>query len=309
MFDAKYEEDGQSGINKSQPMSLDCLVCGAPYREIFAYHGYSYHRCTRCDLVATLPIPDNETIVNHYKAKFSEGNYRLANDASADIQYSIHRPYVRMLERELAKSGQTLAGKDLLDIGCFNGDFLSVAAAAGANVYGLELQQEAAAIAESRFPGRILQTNVCGSDFPERKFDIITVFAVIEHITEPVEMVKRCFELLKPGGLLMLETPDSGSLSAKLLGKYWIAYAPVEHLYLFSRKSLDISLAAAGFVQTEFRQHWKSHRLSFCYHQLKNFSPEIQKLVKPIYSLLPQAILNLRILYYLGEVISISRKP
>ena len=84
--------------------------------------------------------------------------------------------------------------------------------------------------------------DVFSNDFPNMTFDIISVLGVIEHVVDPGKLLQRSYELLNPGGIIILQTPDSSSYLAKLMGKYWFCYEPIEHIHLFSKNSIKLVL-------------------------------------------------------------------
>lgn len=174
---------------------------------------------------------------------------------------------------------------------------------AGADVYGVELQPEAVAIANEKLPGRIFQADVYGDAFPTQQFDVITMTGLIEHVTDPTRMLTRCRSLLKPGGVLLLETPNSGSTLAKGLGALWPPYAPVEHIHLFSDKSMRMALEKCGFNNVTIRPHWKTLPVSYVYEMMSNFGPTLRSMLSPIYRVLPKAIREKSLPFYVGEMI------
>lgn len=175
----------------------------------------------------------------------------------------------------------------MLDIGTFKGEFLEVVREMGANVYGLELQREAVEIAHQKLPGRVIKADVHDTQYPQTDFDLITLSGLIEHVVDPGRMLKRVFELLKPGGLIMLQTPNSASLLARLMRQYWPPYSPVERIYLFGREALERSLTQHGFERIEYHPHVKWLAVEYIYEQFQNFGPEFYRLLRPAYRLLP----------------------
>ncbi len=139
------------------------------------------------------------------------------------------------LIREMRSSGK------LLEIGCARGDFLKVARDSF-DVYGVEPNPELAISAESVAPiyRGLIET------LPWKDFDIAASFHVIEHVDSPSRFVAAIGQRLKPGGVLVLETPDVGSLAFRLMRARWRQFIP-EHYYFFDRQTLSKLLTAQGF--------------------------------------------------------------
>jgi len=281
-----------------QPLTR-CVVCGAGISKAFAYRGYDYHRCDVCGLVSTLPYPPPERIEAHYRAKFADGNYRTLLCHSAEY-VSVYQHFLRTLQDYAVRRGAPMAR--ILDVGCFTGDFLELCRGAGYDTRGVELQEEAARIANERlgaasvFNGRV-------EDFQDAsRFDAVSLLGVIEHVEDPGRLLDRSVSWLRPGGVLLIQTPDASTLLARLLGKYWPPYAPVEHIHLFSRDSLRRALHQRGFVNLEFRRHVKRLPVDYFYRQMESFGPEFHRLLTPIMAVLPRALKGLRVPLYGGEM-------
>lgn len=138
-------------------------------------------------------------------------------------------------------------GGSLLDVGCGNGAFLRLAAACGWRVVGLE--PDRVAVDRARQAG--LTVHRGGIEYFEgaiELFDVITLNHVIEHVHDPVDVLRRCRSLLKPGGRLWLETPNIGGFGYARFGAYWRDLDPPRHLVLFNRRSLQRALIGAGFL-------------------------------------------------------------
>lgn len=141
----------------------------------------------------------------------------------------------------------------LLDVGCGNGGFLLLARGAGWQVEGLDF--DAAAVRTARLRG--LNVHHGSIDLlidRSNHYDFITLSHVIEHVHQPQEMLQHLHTLLKPGGVLWLETPNIGSLGAEQFASNWRALEPPRHLALFNSSSLKESLHLAGF--RSLKQHW-----------------------------------------------------
>lgn len=259
--------------------------------------------------MSTYPLPDNTTIEAHYARKFQKGNYALLREYSEQYR-DVYSGFARIIEKKLQSCHSTLRGARVLDIGCFTGEFLELLKVKGAEVYGLELQPEAVEIASQRLPGRIFKADVFSNNFPTVPCEVVSLMGVIEHVIDPVRLLKRACALLKPGGILMLQTPNSTSSLARVMGKFWPPYAPVEHIHLFSKKALYQVLNELGLLDVTFKSHWKKLPVTYVYNMLQYFGPEFHQMLRPLFKLLPYFITtNLFLPCYVGEVIVIARKP
>lgn len=139
-----------------------------------------------------------------------------------------------------------VGGGTLLDLGCGNGDFLQRAKTSGWNVVGVDPDPKAVA------RGVKLGLNVCQGgieqfDAEKEVFDVITLSHVIEHVHDPVTVLKAAYRLLKPGGQIWIETPNIDSLGHHCYMKNWRGIESPRHLVLFNQHSLKNALFVAGF--------------------------------------------------------------
>lgn len=134
----------------------------------------------------------------------------------------------------------------LLDIGCGDGEFLSIARGIGYDVAGLEvdplsrtLAQKAGFLVHSGpFPGAVLQ---------QGRYDYITMSHVLEHFHDPVGAIRCAFDLLKPGGRIWIKVPNLSASSHARFDQNLFILDPPRHLVMFDRPSLEALLREAGF--------------------------------------------------------------
>jgi 2-polyprenyl-3-methyl-5-hydroxy-6-metoxy-1,4-benzoquinol methylase len=138
------------------------------------------------------------------------------------------------------------AGCSLLDIGCGDGAFLAIARDCGWRVLGVELDPAAAARAARRGL-EVVQGDIGALDGHEGRFDAVTLSHVIEHVHDPLHLLRACHRLLKPGGQLWLETPNIDSCGHRLYGSHWRGLEAPRHLVVFNATSLLAALRLSGF--------------------------------------------------------------
>jgi SAM-dependent methyltransferase len=143
------------------------------------------------------------------------------------------------------------SGRRLVDIGCGPGTFLLVARSRGWDVAGVELAREAAAQA-ARYGLEVHQGSV--ESFAEnnvKRFDAAVCFEVLEHVTDPIGMLRAIHRLLSDKGILVISVPNRDDPYC-LKQRIQAAMPPV-HINFFNRQSLGIALARAGFEVTRFK--------------------------------------------------------
>lgn len=139
----------------------------------------------------------------------------------------------------------------LLDLGCGDGEFAYRISKRGWTVEGLDFDAGAARLAEQRHG---LKVNICSLEemaYPDDSFDAVTMNHVIEHLVDPLAMLGNVHRILKPGGSLIVVTPNAGSLGLRLFGRNWQALDPPRHIHILSLYALDTTVRAAGFESVQ----------------------------------------------------------
>jgi SAM-dependent methyltransferase len=204
-------------------------------------------RCTACGLVFVWPQPTPEEL----EALYSAGGYHAEVDEAERRRTFARR--LRQVEEQAPRRGR------LLDVGCSKGLFLDVARAEGWDPVGVELNRNA--VEEARRRGLDVRLgDLAAQSFEEASFDVVTLFDLIEHTRRPRDVLATCRRLLRPGGLVVITTPDIGGLVPRVtyalfgwtLGA-WDHPTPPGHLVQFSRRTLRRMLAESGFAPVRGR--------------------------------------------------------
>ncbi|MHB8511328.1 MAG: class I SAM-dependent methyltransferase [Actinomycetota bacterium] len=135
----------------------------------------------------------------------------------------------------------------LLDVGCGTGAFLERMRDRGWSVIGIEPDSTAAESARARGLD-VRCTGIEDAELEDHSFDAITMSHVIEHVSDPVETLRRCNTLLSTNGRLVIVTPNSKSLGRKLFGNDWLGWDVPRHLHLFDQQNLATSAVKAGLA-------------------------------------------------------------
>lgn len=147
-------------------------------------------------------------------------------------------------------------GVSVLDLGCGTGDALVGQRARGCRVRGVEADPQAAKIARGR-----------GLDVSDRieggPYDIVTLDQVVEHFTDPVATLREIRGVLRPGGTIVLATPNAASALARLAGDRWIHWHAPYHLHFFTRASLARAAETAGLALVDVRTITQPDWLSY----------------------------------------------
>jgi 2-polyprenyl-3-methyl-5-hydroxy-6-metoxy-1,4-benzoquinol methylase len=200
------------------------------------------------------------------------------------------RATARLNLNQLVKySGST--GEKLLEIGCGNGDFLTVAKETGFDVTGIEISRHAVDIANRQLGEEHVR---CGTMetaiLPGEQFDYCTLFDTIEHTRAPLRLLQKIHKIIKPGGVLFLSTPSLDSWSAKLMKQNWMEFK-TEHLHYFDTQTIQNALAKSGFAEIVVKPNYKYLTPDYICSHFKRFKvPFFTRLVTMVSGFLPDSI-------------------
>lgn len=223
-FHVEHKTDNLKNIKKETYISTeDFLVSGEKFDLLFDL---------KAEMLTTFPQPSQENLHKYYDSS----SYISHTDSKEDLisflyQWAKKRAIKKKLNLILKLNG---GASTLLDIGAGTGDFLKKASEEGWIVNGVEPNVNARELAIKKN----IQLRESIDDFSNEKFDVITLWHVLEHLPELEATIEKIEEILKPKGILIVAVPNYKSFDAKYYKNFWAGYDVPRHLWHFSKKSM-----------------------------------------------------------------------
>lgn len=239
--------DEQNKLKKEFQVNIVCPLCNQDTpKPLFEKRGFDFVQCPQCDLVYVNPIPSQDKISDFYNSEALNYMQQVLLKETADVRKKkIHIPRAQRLKKIVPK------GK-LLELGCAVGYFLEVAQEVGEwQLYGVEANKQSADYVRQKLNIEIYAGLLEKLSLPANFFDVIVSFEVIEHITNPLEVVSNCYSILKKGGYLLISTPNIAGYDFQVLGKNHRSYSPPGHLVYFTPDTFTKLLQKASFSDVE----------------------------------------------------------
>lgn len=263
-----------------------CGLCGSPDSELLVvqhWFGEDFRivRCLACGMIRTNPRPSAA-----WKASFYDPNCNgLAATVGRDFVYAPAPDrlpsYARLLRFILEF---VPPGKRLIDVGAASCVFAGMARDAGLDAVACDYSKEALAHGAETYKVETLQSPAEEIAALDASFDVVTIFHTIEHLPDPLKVLRELHRVLKPGGMVFLETPNYQLhaliqtrlrflmpvyrfLTKKPLGLPWV---PFDHYYHWTPRHLCDALRRAGFREARarhifgYRSNTKPNALFWC---------------------------------------------
>jgi 2-polyprenyl-3-methyl-5-hydroxy-6-metoxy-1,4-benzoquinol methylase len=252
-----------------QAAGIHCRLCGGEQAEVVLEPlPFRLSRCRQCGLVRTEGGEGVTYDATYYSAHAladtikelksgADPRSRLMDRAYAtylDPQSSLLRrlSLIPVRNRLGGLPPRTLMGRDLLDVGSGDGDFLRRARASGYRVTGQEINADA--VASARAAGLDVRLGELGElGLAPASFDCIRLWHVLEHVPDPLAILRIARPLLRPQGLLIVGVPDFDSPARKLFGTRWSGLQLPFHRHHFTAGTLKATMGAAGFQVDRLR--------------------------------------------------------
>lgn len=219
-----------------------CLICGSQKishnltckDHFLTSEIFSIQQCDNCGFVFTNPRPEASELGNYYKSAEYISHSNAKKGAFNSI-YQIIRQYT--LSRKFKLIKQLSAGEKILDIGCATGEFLNYMKIHGWQTTGIEPDPSVRENAIRNY-GLEVYDEAGIQNLKDESFDVITMWHVLEHVSDLNGRMTELNRLLKPDGFILIAVPNQNSADAKHYGEFWAAYDVPRHLYHFSAESI-----------------------------------------------------------------------
>lgn len=233
---------------------IKCALCDNKEHDFYRkIDDYRLVKCSQCGLVYLNPRPTQREIDKEYSAEYHINKIiRKELKGVEEIEEEINKNIGRVEEiKHLENKGK------LLDIGCGSGFFIACLKKYGWNVSGIDISKWATEFARKKLRLNVITGTVEDVQFNE-KFNIVTMYHILEHLPNPIGSLKKVLELIADDGTLIIKGPNLGSFDRIWHGKKWRGYDLPFHLYHFTPKTYQMILKMAGFsVQKILLQNWR----------------------------------------------------
>ena len=241
-----FEADGTPRSEYFEPVA--CYNCGQDeIASEFVVARFRHVRCALCGMVYVSPRIKAGVLHDSYDEEDYTEHYRLKLIPSLDYRLTVidQRKYSQ-IDEYFEHAGS------VLDVGCGLGDLLSVFQENGWQCLGIEFNKFAAEFARNQFGLRVIARSIFDFKPDERQFECVMLWGVLEHFTHPQVVLNKAYQLLKPGGLLVLEVPSGDSLLVRYCefhggDKVDRIIEGDRHIMLFSERTLTEMVARSGF--------------------------------------------------------------
>ena len=229
-------------LNTSGAEEVNCFVCESKkYNQCYKKFGFGIVKCADCNMVYVNPRPKNESLIKYYTESLASAYFQeFIISPTQDYRIeNIVKPRLQFLIDNFPDKGKWL------DIGCSSGLLLSEGAKVGWDPYGIEFEATAANAARE-LGVHIYEKPIEELDI-ENKFDLVTMFEVLEHVADPKSTLEHCYKAMNKGGHIVITVPNIEGIEFEILEDKHSNIAPPSHLNYFSPQTLTDILVKNGF--------------------------------------------------------------
>lgn len=233
-------------IQNSKVIHTACPVCNS--KEISSLltvpdfsvskETFEIWQCAACTLRFTQNAPDENSIGKYYQSP-DYISHTNTNKGLVNKSYQLVRNYTLQQKASLIKRFTGKKEGNILDVGCGIGAFLNTMQQQHWQVTGLEPDVEARKKAAQLY-GITVQEPFALNDLPQKSFDAITLWHVLEHVHQLHDYIEKLKNLLTPNGKLFIAVPNYCSEDAAAYNMHWAAYDVPRHLYHFTPQSIEV---------------------------------------------------------------------
>jgi SAM-dependent methyltransferase len=249
--------------------SMKCYVCAGACNKDVMFARYTYWKCSNCFTSQVLPQPDSESLETYYDLfHLSEGAGGMYDEVEDRMKADFPTKVKMAITYAKTKNPR------LLDVGCGKGFFVKAALDSNIQAEGIDLSNSGIeyAVKSLRVPattGRIQDHKTKGW---KESFDVVTLWATIEHLPDPLSVIHAIHDCLKPGGILLCDTGLGHNVWERFLPGHNQWYDAPQHLFVFSEQGLVSLLEQCGFsiihCDTNFERSWMRRWVRWFRHAL-----------------------------------------
>lgn len=251
-------------------------------------------QCRKCGLQYLNPRLQQNLIINGYSSV--EDPVFVSQIAARERTFD---KYLKIIEKIVPKKGR------ILDVGTAGGSFLGAAKKRGWEAVGCEPSKWLSKWGKDHYGVEIHSGTIFSMKNEDNYYDVVTLWDVLEHTTDPKAVLQECNRVLKPDGLLIVNYPDIKSSIAQLMGRKWVFLLSV-HIYYFTPDTIKKILNISGFEMIESRKYWQTLELGYILFRMQ---PYINWVSKPgTWIVNSLNIQNVQIPYWMGQVMVIAKR-
>jgi 2-polyprenyl-3-methyl-5-hydroxy-6-metoxy-1,4-benzoquinol methylase len=237
----------------------NCPLCGSENISVFlkatdhllTHESFNIFKCNFCGFVFTQNIPPADEIGKYYQSQ----DYISHSDTRKGLMNKLyHLGRTFMLKKKHGMVKQVAKGRQLLDIGCGTGYFPAYMKMKGYKVAGIEADLKTRAFAEKEFGFPVYSPEDFINHELEGKFDVITLWHVLEHVHDFNLYFRLMLKYLKDGGSLVIALPNCSAYDARHYREFWAGYDVPRHLWHFTPSTLKVLAEKHGLKITKMKR-------------------------------------------------------
>lgn len=240
---------------------MKCPLCGSETEVFRLYRTLDFFltreefeiwECLHCKIRYTYPFPAEADLPKYYRSPEYLSHAKADKSAFSLLYDSIRSLNVKWKARQFKPFFPNPGS--ILDVGCGSGAFLGEMKQRGWACIGVEPDPGSRSFVEQHWKIPVFE-DITSLD-RNHSFQIITLWHVLEHFSNPMFQIGQLKPMLAEDGMLVVAVPNFESLDAITFGSYWAAYDVPRHLYHFSLPGLELLLNKAGFEIVRVKPMW-----------------------------------------------------
>jgi len=239
------EKKKNLSLKKKIIIERNCPNCNKKKNNtLFVKDFFNYRKCSVCSLIYVSPILKEKNIIQLYKNSSYSNSW--GKILSNKIEYKFNQKKFDNLLLNIKRI--TKAKGKALDIGCAVGQFLDTLKKDGWDTYGIELNDQERKVAQKK-KHEVYDKKIELDYLPEKKFNLVSILEVLEHVYSPIDVIKSIHKILKKNGLLVVIVPNVGSLAANIMQSRCNMFLGMSHITMFDLKTLKNLIERYSFKQ------------------------------------------------------------